>query len=284
MSAVGTSDPTQSSAPGTLSTYGTSISISIAPQCSDSRPCTDRITRPLASKGKKHRKKKRAAEVKGNGDTGKTNGAGKDLDIEGENGEDEEPETPSGPIQPDTPQESSVPSPTTDEQNGTAVDEPPTLENVVSDGAGIDDAEERLAKVDPTVPSQSNGVSHHATAASSSGTEARLEALARDRYALREEVAELRRSLEEIQNRHQEELGGVRDQLEEAHGEKEHAESKYQDLLGKVGTIRSQLGERLKADAVCRTRTICGISKLTSYVGRFGPGTDSDRRFGGAKR
>lgn len=181
---------------------------------------------------------------------GKTNGAGKDLDVEGDNGEDEEPETPSGPVQLESPQESSAPGVTTDEKNGTVVDEPPPFENITNNGADAEDVGETTAKADPTISIQPNGVSHYASASSSSDTEARLEALARDRYALTEEVAELRRSLEEIQNKHQEELGGVRDQLEEAQGEKEHAESRYQDLLGKVGTIRSQLGERLKADAV----------------------------------
>ncbi|KAI4128380.1 MAG: hypothetical protein LQ347_004202 [Umbilicaria vellea] len=217
MSTVASLDPTQSSAP--------------------------------ASKGKKHRKKKGPGKVKANGDVGKTNGAGKDLDVEGDNGEDEEPETPSGPVQLESPQESSAPGVTTDEKNGTVVDEPPPFENITNNGADAEDVGETTAKADPTISIQPNGVSHYASASSSSDTEARLEALARDRYALTEEVAELRRSLEEIQNKHQEELGGVRDQLEEAQGEKEHAESRYQDLLGKVGTIRSQLGERLKADA-----------------------------------
>lgn len=216
---------------------------------------TDLITRPLASKGKKHRKKKGPAKVKANGDVGKTNGPGKDLDVEGDNGEDEEPGTPFGPVQLESPQESSAPSITTDDQNGTVIDEPPSLENVVNDGADDEGVGDTTAKADPTVPSQPNGVSHYASATSSSDTEARLEALARDRYALTEEVAELRRSLEGIQKRHQEELGGVRDQLEEAQSEKEHAESRYQDLLGKVGTIRSQLGERLKADAVWQACT-----------------------------
>ena len=82
-------------------------------------------------------------------------------------------------------------------------------------------------------------------------TEARLDAMAKEREALRDEVAELRRSLEIIQEKHDEELKRVRDQLEERTGEKEHAESQYRNLLGKVNTIRSQLGERLKADAVC---------------------------------
>ncbi|KAL8953543.1 MAG: hypothetical protein Q9222_000601 [Ikaeria aurantiellina] len=78
---------------------------------------------------------------------------------------------------------------------------------------------------------------------------ARLEALVQERAALKDEVTQLRRSLEDIQGKHDEELNGVREQLEERTGEKEHAETQYRNLLGKVNTIRSQLGERLKADA-----------------------------------
>ena len=79
----------------------------------------------------------------------------------------------------------------------------------------------------------------------------RFDALVRDRDSLRVEVAELRRSLEEIQSKHDEEMNTVQKKLRSAQDEKEHAESQFQNLLGKVNTIRSQLGERLKADAVC---------------------------------
>jgi DNA repair exonuclease SbcCD ATPase subunit len=78
----------------------------------------------------------------------------------------------------------------------------------------------------------------------------RFEALVRDRDTLRAEVTELRKSLEGIQSKHQEDLGSVKEQLEQTQAEKEHAESQYRNLLGKVNTIKSQLGERLKADAV----------------------------------
>lgn len=81
-------------------------------------------------------------------------------------------------------------------------------------------------------------------------TDARLEALVNERAALREEVAQLRRSLEEVQGKHEEELGSIREQLADTQGEKEQAETQYRNLLGKVNTIKSQLGERLKADAV----------------------------------
>ena len=85
-----------------------------------------------------------------------------------------------------------------------------------------------------------------------SKTEERIEAYARDRDLLREEVVELRRSLEEIQVKHQHELEGVRQQLEETQEQKDHSDTQYRNLLGKVNGIKSQLGERLKADAVWR--------------------------------
>ena len=81
-------------------------------------------------------------------------------------------------------------------------------------------------------------------------TDARLQALVDERNALRKEVAQVRRSLEELQEKHEEELGNIGEQLADTQGEKEQAETQYRNLLGKVNTIRSQLGERLKADAV----------------------------------
>lgn len=84
----------------------------------------------------------------------------------------------------------------------------------------------------------------------STDPDARLRALVNERASLWEEVAQIRRSLEEIQGTHEEELGSIRQQLANTQGEKEQAETQYRNLLGKVNTIRSQLGERLKADAV----------------------------------
>lgn len=81
-------------------------------------------------------------------------------------------------------------------------------------------------------------------------TSARLDTLASERAALWAEVAQLRKSLEEVQQRHEEESTSMREQLATSQDEKEHAETQYHNLLGKVNTIKSQLGERLKADAV----------------------------------
>lgn len=114
----------------------------------------------------------------------------------------------------------------------------------------LHDVELRSNKLD-NLSRASEGPSQSDTRSTSrDDIEARLDAMAQEREALRDEVAGLRRSLEEIQEKHNEELGDVRDQLEERVSEKEHAESQYRSLLGKVNTIRSQLGDRLKADAV----------------------------------
>lgn len=87
--------------------------------------------------------------------------------------------------------------------------------------------------------------------AAPSAPDERFSALVRDRDTLRAEVTELRKALEEIQSKHQGELEAVQERLDETNVEKEHAETQYRNLLGKVNTIKSQLGERLKADAVC---------------------------------
>ena len=81
-------------------------------------------------------------------------------------------------------------------------------------------------------------------------TAQKFEALAKERDALRAEVTEMRRSLEQIQEKHADEDSSLQMKLEETIQGKEHAETQYKTLLGKVNTIRSQLGERLRADAV----------------------------------
>lgn len=84
---------------------------------------------------------------------------------------------------------------------------------------------------------------------SSSDPSARLDAMQQERDNLRNEVTDLRRSLEELQSKHVEESSSIKAELERTSQGKETAEAQYRTLLGKVNTIRSQLGERLKADA-----------------------------------
>lgn len=99
----------------------------------------------------------------------------------------------------------------------------------------------------PKSPVKTNGIKMDG----STDPSERLDALARERDALRTEVSELRQSLETVRSKHDEEVSGLQEQLEETQSGKEHAETQYQELLGRVTTIRTQLGERLKAYAVC---------------------------------
>jgi DNA repair exonuclease SbcCD ATPase subunit len=94
-----------------------------------------------------------------------------------------------------------------------------------------------------------------------SDASARLDVVAKERDALRQEVTELRKSLESVQqshvsnpsedaSNHEEEMQSLREELEEANEGKEHFETQYKNLLGRVNTIKTSLGDRLKADAV----------------------------------
>jgi chromosome segregation ATPase len=94
--------------------------------------------------------------------------------------------------------------------------------------------------------------------------------MSQEREALRVEVEQLRKALEDIQGKHTEEISTIkqhhagelssiqtqhveevttiRTELEESETAKEQAETQYQHLLGRINTIKSSLGERLKAD------------------------------------
>lgn len=101
-----------------------------------------------------------------------------------------------------------------------------------------------------TVSALTNGTNNMNISDDIATAAARFDALVRDRDALREEVTRLRQSLEEVQSNHERQIQDVQAQLQDEKSERETAEENYQNLLGKVNTIRSQLGERLKADAV----------------------------------
>jgi chromosome segregation ATPase len=108
-----------------------------------------------------------------------------------------------------------------------------------------DEQEEATTSEDPTKDTSASG---HATTIGSDAT-ARLDALQQERDNLRAEVTQLRESLEQLQANQSDEFPNLREELERSQEEKEEAESQYRNLLSKVNTIRSQLGERLKADA-----------------------------------
>jgi archaellum component FlaC len=86
-------------------------------------------------------------------------------------------------------------------------------------------------------------------AAIDSDATSRLDAMQHERDNLRAEVTQLRQSLEQLQANQGDDVSSVREELERSQEEKEEAQTQYRNLLSKVNTIRSQLGERLKADA-----------------------------------
>ena len=81
----------------------------------------------------------------------------------------------------------------------------------------------------------------------------RFDALVRDRDSLRAEVTDMRKSLEEIQSKHRADMEALQQKVDDVENKKDQAETQFQKLLERVNMIKSQLGERLKEDAVCWT-------------------------------
>jgi hypothetical protein len=130
-----------------------------------------------------------------------------------------------------------------------------------NDGAGEDDTTSPLRRRDSSSPTL-NG-----RETSSDMTTARLDAMAQERETLREEVTRLRKDLEDVQQKYDEEKSGLESRLGTAEQEKEEAQNQYQSLLGRVNTLRSQLTERLKADAVrLATSLHCSLPALLARL------------------
>lgn len=81
-----------------------------------------------------------------------------------------------------------------------------------------------------------------------SDTSAKLEAMGKEREALRVEVEQLRKQLESIQENHQSEISQLQSELEDSNAARETAEEQYQTLLGRVEKIKETLSDRLKRD------------------------------------
>lgn len=81
-----------------------------------------------------------------------------------------------------------------------------------------------------------------------SDTSAKLEAMGKEREALRVEVEQLRKQLESIQENHQTEISQLQSELEDSNAARETAEEQYQTLLGRVEKIKETLSDRLKRD------------------------------------
>ena len=138
-------------------------------------------------------------------------------------------------------------------------DEPPTSPSVQPNGSSSHSITSAVALGLARSRSQ-GGLSP--TPSEHSDTAARLDALAKERDTLRQEVTELRKSLESIHGKHEEEVTSLQSELDEANEGKEHFETQYRNLLGRVNTIKSSLGDRLKADTVGLTRNLSGKETL----------------------
>jgi chromosome segregation ATPase len=83
-----------------------------------------------------------------------------------------------------------------------------------------------------------------------SGLAEKVEVLAKERDNLRLEVAELRKSLEDIQGNHKQEIDDLKAKLETAEEGREEADQRHSDLRVRVKEITATLGERLKSNTV----------------------------------
>lgn len=183
------------------------------------------------SKSKKNKKKK-SKSAKANGDKVQQNGLDEEQD-----GDDSEQQEPA--------------ESTTIES--AAEDQPETEQEQSSNGATDKDM------------SQDEPVQTPSDMSTGPDPGPRLEAAAMERDRLRDEVVELRKALEDIQKRHEDEKTSLNSKLEESESSKAHVEGQYQKLRTQVNTIRSQLAERLKADAVCPLTTFSAVcSTLTT--------------------
>ncbi|KAM0689675.1 hypothetical protein Q7P36_010546 [Cladosporium allicinum] len=205
---------------------------------------SDSTSKSAAKKKKKNNKKKANGKAT---DAGESNGV-KDQPVAGEEDEDDDddegPETaavvrglehlktedtlhmPSSPPEAPSPVEDAQEQPAQNGAQRSQDDRPSTSNN-----------------------STRNEMELAGNATNNSDATTRLDAMQQERDNLRAEVTRLRETLEQLQASHTHEVSGVREELEKSQEEKEEAETQYRNLLSKVNTIRSQLGERLKADA-----------------------------------
>ncbi|KAK4973307.1 hypothetical protein LTR66_011189 [Elasticomyces elasticus] len=205
-----------------------------------------------ASKKKKRSKKKGGDKGRGNNESAEANGLSYEQSIvhEDEEGEDDEPGSPRK-----TAIEDPLHVPTSPVEPPEDAEEALPLRNGHHVASVTSNDEDRL-------PAREAAVAGKPEPTMDEDTAERLDAMAKERESLRAEVSQLRQSLESIQGKHDEEVGVVQQELAEAQTAKEHAESQYRNLLGKVNTIRSQLGERLKADAEELTQARTQIEEL----------------------
>lgn len=205
---------------------------------------TDANSAAATSKSKKHKKKKSkaASASKPNGNPAIPNGA---LDIIDNDAEDDNAQNDNA-EELNTASNASLLDQTMSDMSTSQA--PPSTARRKSSAAVNGQRQDAGADLDASewAPSKVE----QATGFGASDATSRLDAAVKERELLRNEVTELRKELEGIQQKHSDDTEGLRRQLEDTRKSKEQSESKYQKLLGQVNNIKTQLGERLKADAV----------------------------------
>ena len=134
------------------------------------------------------------------------------------------------------------------EQQSAAKDKPPSQPDSTANTNGHTTAATTNGYTHPPQPADETEPQPPPSSSSTTTTTAKLEAMSAEREALRQEVEQLRRQLETISAAHTEEVSQLRTDLEESEAAKDHAETQYQNLLGRVEKIKETLGDRLKRD------------------------------------
>ncbi|RDA90547.1 hypothetical protein CP533_5687 [Ophiocordyceps camponoti-saundersi (nom. inval.)] len=116
------------------------------------------------------------------------------------------------------------------------------------DSDGQDDSESPVEAVSAADAEEKDTGNGHVVEPTEADPTVKLEAMGKEREALRAEVAQLRRQLESIQETHDQDVSQLRSDLEESNTAKEQAEEQYQNLLGRVEKIKESLSDRLKRD------------------------------------
>ncbi|GAB7361567.1 hypothetical protein MBLNU230_g1619t1 [Neophaeotheca triangularis] len=223
-------------------------------------------------KNKKSKKKANGKAKEGagqehiNGVANQAQDDGDDDDDGDDAGEQQQPLSRANSVKHQEQDTSNEPSATPSEPTTAATDEqPPSQDPPSSNGAQYSSSD--IVKEETGGDNNLEAQLEDAAAPTANlDAETRFAALQTERDNLRSEVTSLRKSLESLQaassnsndaadqdqnesKSDSEELNNLREELEQTQQGKEHAETQYRNLLGKVNTIRSQLGERLKQDA-----------------------------------
>ncbi|MDI1487240.1 MAG: hypothetical protein OHK93_006509 [Ramalina farinacea] len=218
---------------------------------------------PAGPKSKKNKKKKSVKNKQVNGENTKLNGVKDEVQHEEEDGALEtEMQSPTDHSTPPSPGALEKPNVDVlpngkDEHGSTPLDDDDSVESsLLQQTPSRPQVQMEDAAETPTFPASNSSPQPI------DDTDTRLARLHEEREALRIELAEVRRSLEALQERHEADAQEMQVQLTDANNKKEQAETQHRNLLGKVNTIRSQLGDRLKADAEELSQTRTRIEEL----------------------